>query len=189
MISSPLRKAISDVYLADENKIVAERIAQARLSPEEARATHALAEDLVRRIRKEGARGGGVDAFMHEYSLSGPEGVALMCLAEALLRIPDNDTADRLIKDKVGSANWGSHRNKSDSLFVNASTFALMLTGRIVKLDETAKWDFEGIVKKLIARSGEPVIRQAVMYAMRVLGKQFVLGRHHWRGDEGGPRV
>ncbi len=178
MTFSSLRKAISDVYLADENKIAAERIVQARLSPDEARATHVLAEDLVKRIRKEGARGGGVDAFMQEYSLSGPEGVALMCLAEALLRIPDSDTADKLIRDKVGSADWGSHRNKSDSLFVNASTFALMLTGRIVKLDETAKWDFEGIFKKLIARSGEPVIRQAVMYAMRILGKQFVLGRN-----------
>ena len=177
MTFSSLRKAISDVYLADENKIVAERMAQARLTPDEARATHTLAEQLVTRIRKESARGGGVDAFMQEYSLSGPEGVALMCLAEALLRIPDNETADKLIKDKVGSADWSSHRNKSESLFVNASTFALMLTGRIVKLDETAKWDFEGIVKKLVARSGEPVIRQAVMYAMRVLGKQFVLGR------------
>ncbi len=110
MTFPPLRKAISDVYLADENKIVAERMAQARLSPDETRATHALAEDLVKRIRKEGARGGGVDAFMQEYSLSGPEGVALMCLAEALLRIPDSETQDRLIKDKVGSADWGSHR-------------------------------------------------------------------------------
>ena len=178
MTFPPLRQAISGVYLADENRIAAERIGEARLSPTEEAATYKLAHDLVMRIRKEGARGGGVDAFMQEYSLSGPEGVALMCLAEALLRIPDSDTADKLIKDKVGSADWGSHRNKSDSLFVNASTFALMLTGRIVKLDETAKWDFEGIFKKLIARSGEPVIRQAVMYAMRILGKQFVLGRN-----------
>ncbi len=177
MTSSPLRKAISSVYLADENKIVAERIAQARLTPDEARATHALAEKLVSRIRKEGAKGGGVDAFMQEYSLSGPEGVALMCLAEALLRIPDTETQDKLIRDKVGSADWTSHKNKSDSMFVNASTFALMLTGRIVKLDDAAKWDLEGVLRKLVARSGEPVIRQAVRYAMRILGKQFVLGR------------
>ena len=100
-----------------------------------------------------------------------------MCLAEALLRVPDADTADRLIRDKIGRRDWGSHTNKSDSLFVNASTWALMLTGRIVKLDETAKWDFEGIFRKLVARSGEPVIRQAVTYAMRMLGGQFVLGR------------
>jgi RHH-type proline utilization regulon transcriptional repressor/proline dehydrogenase/delta 1-pyrroline-5-carboxylate dehydrogenase len=174
---SPLRDAISSVYLADENRIVSQRISEARLSPAEAAATHSLAERLVTRIRQEGARRGGVDAFMQEYSLSGPEGVALMCLAEALLRVPDSETADRLIRDKVGSADWASHRNKSDSLFVNASTFALMLTGRIVRLDEAAKWDFEGILRKLVARSGEPVIRQAVTYAMRVLGQQFVLGR------------
>jgi RHH-type proline utilization regulon transcriptional repressor/proline dehydrogenase/delta 1-pyrroline-5-carboxylate dehydrogenase len=176
-MTSPLRKAISDVYLADENRIVAERIGQARLTPDEARTTHALAEKLVARIRKEGAKGGGVDAFMQEYSLSGPEGVALMCLAEALLRIPDTETQDKLIRDKVGSADWTSHKNKSDSMFVNASTFALMLTGRIVKLDDAAKWDMEGVLRKLVARSGEPVIRQAVRYAMRILGKQFVLGR------------
>jgi RHH-type proline utilization regulon transcriptional repressor/proline dehydrogenase/delta 1-pyrroline-5-carboxylate dehydrogenase len=172
-----LRQAISDAYLADENRIASERIAQARLTPAEEEATSRLARQLVTRIREEGARRGGVDAFMQEYSLSAPEGVALMCLAEALLRVPDNDTADRLIKDKIGSADWKSHRAKSDSTFVNASTWALMLTGRIVKLDETAKWDFEGIFRKLVARSGEPVIRQAVTYAMRVLGKQFVLGR------------
>ncbi|HEX4295281.1 MAG TPA: bifunctional proline dehydrogenase/L-glutamate gamma-semialdehyde dehydrogenase PutA [Rhizomicrobium sp.] len=172
-----LRQAISDAYLADENTIASERIAQARLTPAEEEATSRLARQLVTRIREEGARRGGVDAFMQEYSLSAPEGVALMCLAEALLRVPDNDTADKLIKDKIGSADWKSHRAKSDSTFVNASTWALMLTGRIVKLDETAKWDFEGIFRKLVARSGEPVIRQAVTYAMRVLGKQFVLGR------------
>jgi len=172
-----LRHAISNVYLADENAIVAERIAQARLSAAEEAATESLARDLVTRIRAEGARRGGVDAFMQEYSLTAPEGVALMCLAEALLRVPDSETADKLIKDKIGSADWSRHRAKSESVFVNASTFALMLTGRIVKLDETARWDFEGILKKLVARSGEPVIRQAVRYAMRVLGTQFVLGR------------
>jgi RHH-type proline utilization regulon transcriptional repressor/proline dehydrogenase/delta 1-pyrroline-5-carboxylate dehydrogenase len=172
-----LRQAISDAYLADENTISAARIAQARFTPAEAAATETLARALVDRVRKEGMRKGGVDAFMQEYSLSGPEGVALMCLAEALLRVPDSDTADRLIKDKIGGADWGRHRSKSDSVFVNASTFALMLTGRIVKLDETATWDFQGVLRKLVARSGEPVIREAVRYAMRVLGKQFVLGR------------
>jgi RHH-type proline utilization regulon transcriptional repressor/proline dehydrogenase/delta 1-pyrroline-5-carboxylate dehydrogenase len=100
-----------------------------------------------------------------------------MCLAEALLRIPDADTADRLIRDKIGGAQWDRHRAKSESVFVNASTWALMLTGRIVKLDDAAKRDFEGILKRVVARSGEPVIRQAVTYAMRVLGRQFVLGR------------
>ncbi len=177
MPSSPLRQAISAAYLADENAVVDGLIEKARFSPSESAATDRLARDLVRRLRAKGGDG-GIEAFMQEYALSTPEGIVLMCLAEALLRVPDPETADRLIADKIGSAEWGRHKGKSDSLFVNASTFALMLTGRVVKLDETAKWDFEGIWKKLVKRTGEPVIRQAVMAAMRILGRQFVLGRN-----------
>jgi RHH-type transcriptional regulator, proline utilization regulon repressor / proline dehydrogenase / delta 1-pyrroline-5-carboxylate dehydrogenase len=177
MTSAPLRDAISEAYLANEDSIVSDRIAQARLSQAEAEKTQSVATELVARIRAEGMRSGGVDAFMQEYALSSEEGVALMCLAEALLRIPDSETADKLIRDKIGGAKWDRHRAKSESLFVNASTWALMLTGRIVRLDDAARWDFEGILKRAVARSGEPVIRQAVMYAMRVLGRQFVLGR------------
>ncbi|MGZ5923327.1 MAG: bifunctional proline dehydrogenase/L-glutamate gamma-semialdehyde dehydrogenase PutA [Rhizomicrobium sp.] len=177
MTPSPLRDAISEAYLASEDAIVSDRIAQARMSPAEAERTQKLATELVAKIRAGGSKSGGVDAFMQEYALSSEEGVALMCLAEALLRIPDSDTADRLIRDKIGGAKWDRHRAKSESVFVNASTWALMLTGRIVRLDDAAKWDFEGILKRAVARSGEPVIRQAVTYAMRVLGRQFVLGR------------
>jgi RHH-type proline utilization regulon transcriptional repressor/proline dehydrogenase/delta 1-pyrroline-5-carboxylate dehydrogenase len=177
MESSPLRKAISDAFLADEETVVDSLIVKARLSPAERAATEALARDLVKRIRETRAEHGGVDALMQEYALSSQEGVVLMCLAEALLRVPDAATADKLIRDKIGSGDWSRHKGKSDSLFVNASTFALMLTGRIVKLDDAAKWDFDGIWKRLVARSGEPVIRQAVTYAMRILGRQFVLGR------------
>ena len=173
----PLRQAISDAYLADENTVASERIAQAKFSPAQEAATKALAVELVTRMRGEGARRGGVDAFMQEYALSSEEGIALMCLAEALLRVPDAETADRLIRDKIGSADWSKHKAKSESIFVNASTWALMLTGHVVKLDQNASWDFEGVLRKLVARSGEPVIRQAVTYAMRVLGQQFVLGR------------
>jgi RHH-type proline utilization regulon transcriptional repressor/proline dehydrogenase/delta 1-pyrroline-5-carboxylate dehydrogenase len=172
-----LRRAISSAYLADEDTIVAERIREARLSDSEARATAALARTLVLQLRETSAKRGGIDAFMQEYALSSEEGVALMCLAEALLRVPDAETADRLIRDKIGAGDWERHKAKSESMFVNASTWALMLTGRIVQLDVAAKWDFEGILKRLVARSGEPVIRQAVTYAMRVLGRQFVLGR------------
>jgi RHH-type transcriptional regulator, proline utilization regulon repressor / proline dehydrogenase / delta 1-pyrroline-5-carboxylate dehydrogenase len=177
MESSPLRQAISDAFLADEEAVVDALIVKARLSPAERAATERLARDLVKRIRETRGEHGSVDALMQEYALSSQEGVVLMCLAEALLRVPDAATADRLIRDKIGSGNWSSHKGKSDSLFVNASTFALMLTGRIVKLDDAAKWDFDGIWKRLVARSGEPVIRQAVTYAMRILGRQFVLGR------------
>ena len=177
MTFSPLRDAISTAYLAGEDAIVDQRIAQATLSPAEAQATQRAAADLVARIRKDSSKNGGIDAFMREYALSSEEGVALMCLAEALLRVPDADTADRLIRDKIGGGQWDRHRAKSESFFVNASTWALMLTGRIVRLDDASKWDFEGIFKRLVSRSGEPVIRQAVSYAMRILGRQFVLGR------------
>lgn len=177
MDSSPLRKAISAAFLADEENVVDTLIAKARMSAVERDATDKLSRDLVQRIRDTRGDSGSVDALMQEYALSSQEGVVLMCLAEALLRVPDAATADRLIKDKIGGADWRRHKGKSDSMFVNASTFALMLTGRIVKLDDTAKWDFEGIWKKLVSRSGEPVIRKAVTYAMRILGRQFVLGR------------
>ncbi|HEY8697502.1 MAG TPA: bifunctional proline dehydrogenase/L-glutamate gamma-semialdehyde dehydrogenase PutA [Rhizomicrobium sp.] len=174
---SDLRKAISDAYLADEETVTAGLIRQARLSPGERAGSEALARELVTRIRAARDQRSGVDAFTQEYALSSEEGVVLMCLAESLLRVPDAATADKLIRDKIGSGDWSRHMNKSDSLFVNASTFALMLTGRVVRLDETARWDFEGIWKKLVTRSGEPVIRNAVTFAMRILGRQFVLGR------------
>ncbi len=99
-----------------------------------------------------------------------------MCLAEALLRIPDADTIDRLIRDKIGPADWQKHMGQSASLFVNASTWALMLTGRVVKLDPE-DGEPAGLLRRLVQRSGEPVIRQAVTAAMRILGRQFVMGR------------
>ena len=174
---NPLRDAISAAYLEDENVVAERLIAKARLSADERAATDKLARELVTRIRDTRGEQTGVDALMQEYALSTQEGVVLMCLAEALLRVPDAATADKLIRDKIGGANWDSHRNQSESTFVNASTWALMLTGRVVKLDAAAKWDFSGILRRLVTRSGEPVIRQAVTYAMRILGRQFVLGR------------
>src|SRR3546814_804893 len=100
-----------------------------------------------------------------------------MCLAEALLRIPDADTRDRLIRDKIGGADWKSHLGKSESLFVNASTWALMLTGRLVKMEDEDPRDLGDVLGRLAARSGEPAIRQAMIQAMRIMGRQFVMGR------------
>ncbi len=177
MPADSFRQAISGAYLADEDVLVESLIAKARLTPAESTATNTLARDLVTRLRANHSQRTGIDAFMQEYALSSEEGVVLMCLAEALLRVPDTETADRLIADKIGGAQWQRHLGQSESLFVNASTWALMLTGNIVRLDDAAKWDFENIWGKLVARSGEPVIRQAVTYAMRILGRQFVLGR------------
>ena len=186
------RAAIAAIYHADEDLISAERMDQAKFSPSEAAAVEALARDMVGRIRAEGGRRGGVDAFTQEYALSTEEGVALMCLAEALLRVPDAETADMLIRDKIASGDWSSHIGKSESLFVNASTWGLMLTGRVVRMGQSADWNLQGTIKKLVARSGEPVIRQAIGAAMRMLGGQFVLGRsmkealrnaHKWRNE------
>ncbi|MEO1160264.1 MAG: bifunctional proline dehydrogenase/L-glutamate gamma-semialdehyde dehydrogenase PutA, partial [Pseudomonadota bacterium] len=114
---------------------------------------------------------------MQEYSLSSEEGVVLMCLAEALLRIPDDHTADKLIADKIGGRDWHSHVGASESLFVNASTWGLMLTGKFVGLGGEATQDPSSYFSKIVKRSGEPIVRQAMRHAMRIMGKQFVLGR------------
>jgi RHH-type proline utilization regulon transcriptional repressor/proline dehydrogenase/delta 1-pyrroline-5-carboxylate dehydrogenase len=172
----PLRQRLRALYRADETQVVEALLQAAELPPEIQDRIAARARRLVEAVRQNRVGGGGIDAFMHAYELSSKEGVVLMCLAEALLRIPDADTANALIKDKLRDADFGQHLGESDSLFVNASTWALMLTGRILKLDEGAS-DLKGILKRMVTRSGEPVIRQAVTQAMRILGKQFVMGR------------
>jgi RHH-type transcriptional regulator, proline utilization regulon repressor / proline dehydrogenase / delta 1-pyrroline-5-carboxylate dehydrogenase len=173
----PPRSAISALTLADETGVVRSLIERAQLSPQQEAEVASLARRLVHAVRAGRRQTGGVDAFMNEYSLSSEEGVVLMCLAEALLRIPDGETADKLIADKIGGRNWDEHVGKSDSLFVNASSWGLMLTGRFVGLGDDAVADFQGYLKRLVARSGEPIIRQAMRHAMRIMGKQFVLGR------------
>jgi RHH-type proline utilization regulon transcriptional repressor/proline dehydrogenase/delta 1-pyrroline-5-carboxylate dehydrogenase len=154
----------------------------------------ATARRLVVAVRAARVGKGGIDALLHEYALSSREGVALMCLAEALLRIPDAATIDRLIEDKIAGADWQHHLGHSESLFVNASTWALMLTGQVVTpgsrrnsvpaaargFFETPRGrggDFGNALRRFLRRSGEPVVRQAVTAAMRILGRQFVMGR------------
>ena len=177
MTALPSRSAIAARLFSDETATVRALAAEAALSPEEQRRVAELARQLVAAVRAGRTRQGGIDAFMQEYSLSSEEGVVLMCLAEALLRIPDADTADRLIADKVGGKDWDRHLGQSDSLFVNASAWGLMLTGRFVDLGKLARSDVGGYLKKLVTRSGEPIIRNAMKQAMRIMGKQFVLGR------------
>jgi RHH-type proline utilization regulon transcriptional repressor/proline dehydrogenase/delta 1-pyrroline-5-carboxylate dehydrogenase len=174
----PLRAALRAAIRMDEARCVEERLAEAMLAPDARDRIDATARHLVEELRRRTQGAGGLDAFMAEYELSSEEGIVLMCLAEALLRIPDAETADKLIKDKIGGANWESHLGTSESLFVNASTFALMLTGKVVNLDsEQAAHDFTGTLGRLLSRSGEPLIRQAVTRGMRILGRQFVMGR------------
>src|SRR5262252_8512168 len=173
----PNREAISDALLVEESPLVESLIARARFPEEERCRIELLASDLVKAARDGRHEQGRIDSFLHEYGLSSEEGVLLLCLAEALLRIPDAATADRLIAGTIGSGDWGRHLGHSDSLLVDASTWGLMLTGRIVDWSETSRDDPAGLVQRLIARSGEPVIRQALRQAMRILGRQFVLGQ------------
>src|SRR6202163_1251323 len=118
-----------------------------------------------------------LDAFLQEFGLSNQEGIALMCVAEALLRIPDDATADRLIAEQLGGGDWAAHAGKSESLFVNASTWGLMLTGGILDLDPAIKTDAAAWIRKLTRKAGEPLVRLAVRRAMRIIGGEFVVGR------------
>ncbi len=173
----PLRAAIEAAHTADETEIVERLIDEADLGAAARRRITATASRLVEAIRAETASHGGLDALMHEYDLSNQEGVVLMCLAEALLRVPDAATADQLIADKMGGAQWEKHLGRSESLFVNASTWALMLTGRLVRLEDATVRDAWGTLRRLVSRSGEPIIRQAMVRAMRIIGRQFVMGQ------------
>jgi RHH-type proline utilization regulon transcriptional repressor/proline dehydrogenase/delta 1-pyrroline-5-carboxylate dehydrogenase len=175
-----LRRAVAAAYRTDETAAVARILTTAALPAEISARISRVAGDLVAEARRRRAGKGGIDALLHEYALSTPEGVALMCLAEALLRIPDAATVDRLIRDKLAPADWARHLGHSSSLLVNASTWALMLTGRLVAEEEGGEGgegDLGGALRRLLARSGEPVVRQAVTAAIRVLARQFVLGR------------
>ncbi len=168
---------INDLFLADEADLVRE-LADAADPGEASRAKiQAIAEQLVNAVRENSKADGGIEAFLQQYDLSSAEGVLLMCIAEALLRIPDSDTADRLIADKITSAKWKDHLGASDSLFVNASTWGLMLTGQILSLDETAKGNPGQMLGKIVSRAGEPVVRTAMRQAMKIMGHQFVMGR------------
>jgi RHH-type transcriptional regulator, proline utilization regulon repressor / proline dehydrogenase / delta 1-pyrroline-5-carboxylate dehydrogenase len=175
--SDPLRAAITAAYARDESEHLAELLDAARVDDATQARIQRTAEALVQRVRVKAEDQGAIEAFMREYDLSSEEGVLLMCVAEALLRIPDQETADKLIRDKLGDADWGSHRGQSESLLVNASTWGLMLTGRMVNLSEETRRNFGGAFKRLVGRAGEPVIRLAVRQAMRIMGHQFVMGR------------
>lgn len=175
-----LKQAISINHGVDEASYLEELMP---LVPQESatidritQSAHNLVTD-VRSVEKKGLMV-GIDAFLQEYSLDTQEGIILMCLAEALLRIPDAATADALIEDKLSGADWGKHLKGSDSVLVNASTWGLMLTGKVVKLDRTVDGNPNHLLARLVNRVGEPIIRKAMYAAMKIMGKQFVLGRN-----------
>jgi RHH-type proline utilization regulon transcriptional repressor/proline dehydrogenase/delta 1-pyrroline-5-carboxylate dehydrogenase len=169
--------ALDDTKYMTDAKACERLLVANTLSQQDRAIIRAEAENLVRATRKAARRQGVVESFLKEFSLGTREGLALMCLAEALLRTPDEDTRDQLIAEKITSADWASHFGKSDNLFVNASTWGLMLTGKLIDVEDHAKKDVKGYVSGLAARVGEPVIRQAVAAAIRIMGEQFVLGR------------
>jgi RHH-type proline utilization regulon transcriptional repressor/proline dehydrogenase/delta 1-pyrroline-5-carboxylate dehydrogenase len=173
----PSREAIGEALLADEDKLVGALIEKARFSAAERQRIKSVATRLVVAARAGRHESGGVDSFLAEYGLSSEEGVLLLCLAEALLRIPDAATADRLIAGTIGLGDWARHLGSSDSVLVNASTWGLMLTGHLVDWGEGKGENLGSLVQRLIAHSGEPVIREALRQAMRILGDQFVLGQ------------
>ena len=172
-----LRKEINDLYLADETRCVDKLLPQAKLDDAARERIHEQATRLVEAVRANSSDKGGVEAFLQQYDLSSQEGMVLMCLAEALLRIPDADTADKLIRDKIINGKWEDYLGVSGSLFVNASTWGLMLTGKIIKLDQSVEKNLSTYMGKLVTRVGEPVIRTAFRQAMRIMGHQFVMGR------------
>ena len=172
----PLRMMMADSYRLDETTAIEALLWQAQLGKAKTTNIFRRARQLVVEARKCSDDIGGLDAFLGESALSSEEGVILMYLAEALLRIPDDDTRYLMIRDKLANADWESHFGNSNSVLVNASTLGLLLTGQIVRLDVDAH-DIPGFLGRLVSRTGEPVIRAAIVQAIRILGRQFVMGR------------
>ncbi len=174
----PLRAAITSAYRRAEPDCVQALLPGATLPPDTVAHAEALAARLVTALRAKGARG-TVEGLVREYALSSQEGVALMCLAEALLRIPDIATRDALIRDKIGAGDWLAHVGHSPSLFVNAATWGLVVTGKLTggSGQHGGQHGLGAALTRLIARGGEPLIRRGVDLAMRMMGEQFVTGQ------------
>ena len=171
---SPLRRAITQAYRRSEPDCVPPLISVAQLPASMRHAIAGTARQLVAALRGK-YKGTGVEGLVQEYSLSSQEGIALMCLAEALLRIPDNATRDALIRDKISEGDWRTHFGGGRSLFVNAATWGLIVTGKLT--GTVNEYGLSAALTRLIARCGEPVIRRGIDMAMRMMGEQFVTGQ------------
>ncbi|MDD2861375.1 MAG: bifunctional proline dehydrogenase/L-glutamate gamma-semialdehyde dehydrogenase PutA [Acidiphilium sp.] len=169
-----LRAAITAAYRRPESEAVAAILDEATLTPADHAQAQQTARHLITVLRARG-HSGLVETLLQEYALSSQEGVALMCLAEALLRIPDTATRDTLIRDKIGAGNWRNHLGESPSLFVNAATWGLLLTGKLTATASEA--GLGSALSRLLARGGEPIVRRGVNIAMRLMGEQFVMGQ------------
>jgi len=172
-----LRARLRAAYLRDESEALRELIAEARLEPAAAARVQSRARELVRTVRARQGATTGMQSFLREYDLSSQEGVLLMCVAEALLRIPDAATADKLIRDKLSQGDWERHVGRNRSLLVNAGTWGMMLTGRLVSLEPDSADNAGTWFARLAARAGEPVVRLALRQGMKLMAEQFVMGR------------
>ena len=171
---SPLR----DAFLADESRTLDALIAVAKLAPDANTRATATARALVEAVRARQQKHSGMQSFLTQYDLSSQEGVLLMCVAEALLRIPDAATADKLIKDKFSQGDWKKHLGASDSLLVNAGTWGMMLTGKLVSPTAESFADVGGWLTRLAAKAGEPIVRASLRQGMKLMAEQFVMGRN-----------
>ena len=174
---SAIWQHISPLYSIDESSWLAQLQELARPEPQQLATVTRRATRLVEQVRAREDAIHMIDSMLLQYSLDTREGILLMCLAEALMRIPDAETADALIRDKISVAEWEKHLKQSDSLLVNASTWGLMLTGKVVSLDKKEDGRPGSVISRLVKKMGEPVIRQAVNQAMKIMGEHFVLGR------------
>ena len=176
--NTQLRDKIYHHYHADEEDLVRHLLLSVKQDTETSERVDTAARNLISSVRSRKDEQGVLEAFMQEYDLSSEEGVVLMCLAEALLRIPDDDTAEKLISDKLSTADWESHLGLSSSILVNAGTWGLMLTGKLVRLGYKSRNSISTTIGRLVNRSGEPMVRTAIRQSMKIMGFQFVMGRN-----------
>ena len=178
MTASDILKGLDNNKYQDEEVLIETLLNSQNIDAALHDPSFADAKEIVEQARKLGRPVGVLETFLEEFGLTTKEGLALMCLAEGLLRIPDVETSDKLIGEKIASGDWGGHFGSSESILVNASVLGLMLTGKIVDIDIEKSSDFTSFMHKLTRKAGEPVIRAAVNQAMRIMGEQFVLGRN-----------
>lgn len=168
---------VSANYAVDEEAYLGELLQLADPGPDGIEAIRRNARALIETVRSRDNAVDTLDALLRQYSLDTQEGLMLMCLAEALLRVPDAATADALIRDKLSAADWQRHLGQSDNVLVNFAAWGLVMTGKVVNIDERTDGRAPSVISRLVQRSGEPVIRAAMNQAMKLMGKQFVLGR------------
>lgn len=174
---STARRAICAAYRMDEAACLQQLLSIAKSDPKTLENTANLAKKLILDIRSRAGQKVGLDGFLAEYDLSSIEGIALMCMTESMLRIPDGDTIDKLIQDKISAGDWEQHLGHSPSMFVNAATWALLLTGKVLDPQATAASGLTAVLRRWLQNTSAPLIRAAMLQAMKILGQQFVMGQ------------